>query len=199
MTKKSAFEDEIMKYWHYPKKVAQYDLTGNIINIWKDTRSASDELKITFSRITECCQGKTKRAGKYIFKYIIQNKLEYKIEGLYIIGQYSLDGKFIKVWNFSSEIEDSLGIKAKYILDCCNNKRKSINEYMFIKIYDSKNIPQVITPNKIYKRFDKNGMYIDSFVSLKDIENKLHINPYNISRCISGKLKTYKGFIWKLE
>lgn len=35
--------------------------------------------------------------------------------------------------------------------------------------------------------------------NLKDIENELCINPYNISRCISGKLDTYKGFIWKYE
>ena len=52
---------------------------------------------------------------------------------------------------------------------------------------------------KKYKRFDKNGVYIDSFATLKDIENELCINPYNISRCISGKLDTYKGFIWKYE
>ena len=34
---------------------------------------------------------------------------------------------------------------------------------------------------------------------VNDIKDKLNINPYNISRCISGKLNSYKGFIWKYE
>lgn len=188
-----------MKYLSYPKKIAQYDLTGNIIKVWKNTKTASDALGINFSRITDCCRGNTKRAGKYIFRYIINNKLICKIDGLFIIGQYSLDGILIKTWNFASEIEKELGFKAKYILECCNKKRKCIDNYIFIKIYDSKNIPQTIATYKKYKRFDKNGVYIDSFATLKDIENELCINPYNISRCISGKLDTYKGFIWKYE
>ena len=46
---------------------------------------------------------------------------------------------------------------------------------------------------------NKDDNYIDSFVTLNDIKTKLNINPYNISRCVSGKLKSYKGYIWKLE
>lgn len=198
-TRKNEYEDEIMKYWSYPKKIAQYDLTGNIIKVWKNTKTASDELGISFSSITDCCSGNKKRAGRYVFRYIINNELHVKIDGLFIIGQYSLDGKFIKVWDFVSDIEDELGIKSDYVLDCCNGKRNKVNDFIFNKIYDSKNIPQRINPYKVYNRFDKNENYIDSFYSLNEIKNKLNINPYNISRCVSGKLKSYKGYIWKLE
>lgn len=187
-----------MKYWNYPKKIAQYDLTGNILKIWKNTKTASEELNITFSRITDCCRGKTKRAGTYIFRYIIDNKIIYKIEGLYMFGQYSLDGNFIKLWNSTREIENELGINSKYVMDCCNNKRNKVDDYIFIKIFDSKNIQPFISIKK-YNRYDKNGICIDSFISLQDIKDKLNINPYNISRCISGKLNSYKGFIWKYE
>ena len=187
-----------MKYWNYPKKIAQYDLTGNILKIWKNTKTASEELNITFSRITDCCRGKTKRAGIYIFRYIIDNKIIYKIEGLYMFGQYSLDGNFIKLWNSTHEIENELGINSKYVMDCGNNKRNKVDNYIFIKIFDSKNIQPSISIKK-YNRYDKNGIYIDSFISLQDIKDKLNINPYNISRCISGKLNSYKGFIWKYE
>lgn len=199
VTRKCKHEDEIIKYWFYPKKIAQYDLTGNIIKVWKNTKTVSDELNITFSRITECCRGKTKKCGKYIFRYIVNNKLQHKIDGLFIIGQYSLNGKFIKAWNFASDIENELGIKANYILECCDNKRDNVNDFIFTKIYDSKNIPQEINACKVYKRYDKNGIYIDSFSSLNAIRDKLNINPYNISRCISGKQRTYKGYIWKFE
>lgn len=199
VTKKSECEDEIMKYWSYPKKIAQYDLTGNIVKVWKNTKTASDKLDIGFSRITDCCRGNTKRAGKYIFRYIIDNKLVNRIDGLFIIGQYSTNGDFIRTWDLASEIEEELGIKSKYIYECCNRKRKTINGFIFTKIYDSNNIPQELENYRLYKRYNKLGEYIDSFTSLKDIREQLGINPYNISRCVSGKLKTYKGYIWKYE
>ena len=37
------------------------------------------------------------------------------------------------------------------------------------------------------------------YIELKEIKEKLNINPYNISRCISGTLKSACGYIWKLE
>lgn len=199
VTRKSECEDEIMEYWSYPKKIAQYDLTGNIIKVWKNTKSASESLHITYSRIVDCCCGKTKRANRYIFRYIVKNELQHKIDGLFMIGQYSLSDEFIKIWDFASDIEAELSISRKYILECCNSKRIKANDFIFIKIYDSKNIPQKINACKLYKQFDKNGIYLNSFSSLKDIKEKLNIYPYNISRCISGKQKTAKGYIWKLE
>lgn len=198
--KKSEHEDEIMKYWSYPKKIAQYDLTGNIIKVWKNTKTASEELGITFSRITDCCNGNTKRAGDFIFRHIVNNFLQYKIEtNLFIIGQYDLEGNFIRTWNFIKDIEYELGIKRDKICKCINNESDKVGTFIFVKIYDSKSIPQKIESYKKYNRYTKEGVYIDSFKSLKEIKEKLNINPYNISRCISGTLKSACGYIWKLE
>lgn len=200
VTKKSEYEYEIMKYWSYPKKITQYDLTGNIIKVWKNTKTASDELGIPSSTIAGCCSGRTKRAGEYIFRRIINNKLKHKInDGLFMIGQYNLDGTFIRSWNFADDIERELGINKEKILKCINNKVSKVDNFMFIKIYDSKNILSKIKPYKIYKRYTKDGTYIDSFYSLNEIRERLNINPNNISRCISGKQKTYSGYIWRIE
>lgn len=199
VTRKTYFQDELMKYWRFPNKIAQYDLTGNILKIWKNIQTAANELHMPVSSITGCCSGRTKRAGKYIFKHIIDNKFEHKIDGLHMIGQYSLDGEFIKLWSLASEIEENTGIKSIRVNECCNNKRQRIGEYRFIKIYDSKNIPNSIEPIKKYKRFSKNGEYIDSFISRKEIAAKLGINIDGIGRCISGELKTSHGYIWRYE
>lgn len=51
-------------------KVAQYDLDGNLIKIWKRIKQAEIELRIPGSNISSCCRGKLKTAGGFIWKYI---------------------------------------------------------------------------------------------------------------------------------
>lgn len=63
-----------LKYKENPlfnsKKVIQYDLEGNMLK--KTTiNEAHKELNIPKSNITECCKGRRKTAGKFIWKYEI--------------------------------------------------------------------------------------------------------------------------------
>lgn len=51
------------------KRVAQYDLNGNIIKIWDCAKQVTKELGIDNSSIGKCCRGKQKSAGGYIWKY----------------------------------------------------------------------------------------------------------------------------------
>lgn len=51
------------------KKTAQYDLNGNLINIFKSTGEAGRVLRISQGHISSVCRGKRKQAGGYIFKY----------------------------------------------------------------------------------------------------------------------------------
>ena len=55
-------------------KVIQYDKQGNIIKIWDYIKQASLELKIKDSNISECCKGKRKSAGGFIWKYYKEEK-----------------------------------------------------------------------------------------------------------------------------
>jgi hypothetical protein len=52
------------------KKINQYDLNGNYIKSWNSIKEAGITLNIHRSNITLCCQGKYKKAGNYIWKYI---------------------------------------------------------------------------------------------------------------------------------
>ena len=58
--KKSA----IAKY----KEVNQYDLQGNFIKTWNSIKQAKENLGIS-AHISDCCEGKRKTAGGYIWKY----------------------------------------------------------------------------------------------------------------------------------
>lgn len=52
------------------KKVAQYDLEGNLIKIWNSTKEASETLKIANRSVGMACTGHRKTAVGFCFKYI---------------------------------------------------------------------------------------------------------------------------------
>lgn len=49
--------------------IIQYDLNNNYIKEWESTKVAATTLKIHSSNINVCLKNKTKRAGKFIWKY----------------------------------------------------------------------------------------------------------------------------------
>ena len=51
------------------KRVYQYDKQGNLIKIWDYYKQASEELGINCGNICNCCKGKRKSAGGFIWKY----------------------------------------------------------------------------------------------------------------------------------
>jgi len=50
---------------------------------------------------------------------------------------------------------------------------------------------------KPVKQYDLNGTYIIAYPSQSEAGRQTGINPNNISSCVSGRLKTTGGFIWK--
>ena len=62
---------EAVKGKNHPraKRVAQYDLNGNIIKIWDYAKQAEEELGINHCNISMCCKCKRKSAGGFIWKY----------------------------------------------------------------------------------------------------------------------------------
>ena len=52
------------------RKIAQYDLDGNLIKIWDYIQQASKELGFGQSSIVRCCKGKYKTAYGFIWKYV---------------------------------------------------------------------------------------------------------------------------------
>lgn len=52
------------------KRVAQYDKENNYIKTWGCSKEASDELNICSNSIRQCCYGKYKSAGGYIWRFV---------------------------------------------------------------------------------------------------------------------------------
>ena len=51
------------------KRIIQLDEKNKFIRIWNSAREAGNYLNISYNLIYECCRGKIKKAGNYIWKY----------------------------------------------------------------------------------------------------------------------------------
>ncbi len=52
------------------KKVAQYDKNGNLIKVYKSASEAGKCLMKSSNNIQDCCRGRTRTSGGYVWKYI---------------------------------------------------------------------------------------------------------------------------------
>lgn len=52
------------------KQVAQYDFSGNLINVWKSVNEIQRQLGFSSSHISHCCLGKYKTMYGYVWRYV---------------------------------------------------------------------------------------------------------------------------------
>lgn len=117
--------------------------------------------------------------------------------------QYSLDGKYIKLWDSIVEASEFLGINFRLIADCCRGEHYRAGNYMWR--FANGDICDNITPylelvhDKHIIQMDMNGNYIKKWYSANDIQNELHIRRNNISSVCTGKRKSAGGYRWKYD
>lgn len=122
--------------------------------------------------------------------------------------QYSLEGDFIQVFNSLTDAAKSVGLKnTTCISQSCKNLGAS---YGYIWRFYTNNFEKHIEPNlsqhslivvnksnfKIYQ-YDLNNNLLNIWTSYKEITDTLGICRAGIYQCCTGKLKTYKNYIWK--
>ena len=114
------------------KKVSQYDLDGNWIRDFDSMFQASEITGINHGNIGECCRGKYKSAGKYIWRYFGDNPpKKYTNKTLKSVCQYDLVGNLIAEFNSLVEAAKSTGSRENCIQMCCVGKYKHSNGYVW--------------------------------------------------------------------
>lgn len=115
------------------RKVAQYDLQGNLIKVWDSISDAGRELCIIRANISACCRNKRRVAGGFIWRYYEEEPDWHN--GKQVV-QYSLSGEFICM--FQSLAEASLITNTSYsgILSCCKGDHYTAGGYIW-RYYDS--------------------------------------------------------------
>jgi len=114
------------------KKVSQYDLDGNWIRDYDSIYEASEDTGINKGNICECCRGKYKSAGKYIWRYYGDNPpKKYTNKTLKSVCQYDLDGNFIMEFDSITEAAKKTGSRSNCIQMCCVGKFKYSNGFIW--------------------------------------------------------------------
>lgn len=127
---------------NFNKKILQYDLNGDFIKEWNSITEASNFYNISISCISQCCQGITKSAYKYIWRYKTPN-FPLKISSCtkqyrcVSVLQYNFQYVFIKEYKSLTDASQKTNINISHISDCIRGKRKTAGGYMW-KIKEEK-------------------------------------------------------------
>ena len=115
------------------------------------------------------------------------------------VCQYTMDGKFVKLWNSMSEIERDININTSCISAACINKSYS-NGYQW-RYYNgnTEDISAMQTDEKVVYQFDLQGNYINYFKSLHEAQRVTNISYKAINQVCLGKCGQAGGFFWNYK
>lgn len=136
-----------------------------------------------------------------------------------VINQYGLDGKFIKTWGSSVDIEKETGITKSKVIATCRGKLKSAGGFQWkynngealdIGEYKTKSVLGSNNPmygrkgknnnkSKPVDQYDLNGNLVASFVSATEADERTGISFKNITSCCRGERAASKGYVWKFR
>ena len=121
------------------------------------------------------------------------------------VVQYSLDGEFIRVWDFMKQAGNELKINPIGITKCCRGASKSAGGFLWAYVDENGNYPQNLKPREDKRdsqglkieQYEKDGTLVTTWNSMREASEALKISTGGICACCKGKIKTYKGYIWK--
>lgn len=111
------------------KKVKQYDLQGNLLNIFNSIQEAAKETNSLDSKITLCCQGFRTSHNNYFWRY--EDDDDYQTtEKKYVpptikkaVGQYDINtGELIAKYESACQAARKINGTQSAITRCCNGK-----------------------------------------------------------------------------
>ena len=126
------------------KKIVQYDMHGNLIEIWNSISDAARALNLNAGNIAKCCDEFNNvywTIGGYIWKFFGDelteeyiNRCNKRVNSKYV-AQYSLLNELVYVYENMTEAELKTGINHSNISACCNGRRKNAGGFVW-KYYE---------------------------------------------------------------
>lgn len=120
------------------KSIHMYELSGKYIKTFKTIADACRELNLDCSTISRCCQGKTKYAYNYIWKFASEhdtndiNSVEIYNNKPITIDKFDLNDNFLATFKNLGDAAQSIGKtnkNTKLISMCCKNQLDSAYGY----------------------------------------------------------------------
>ncbi len=112
------------------------------------------------------------------------------------VYQYSKNGTFIQEWNSLSEAEKKLSIFSECISRCTKGKISSAGGYFWSKTKNFTYSRPIRSFCKTVYQYSIEGEFIKKWNSIIEASIELNISHSAINRCLLGKSKSSKGFLW---
>lgn len=110
------------------------------------------------------------------------------------VYQYDLEGNLINTYDSARDAERKTGISYKQISQVCNGNKRISHEYIWRFEGDAFNkYATELTHQVKIDQYDKNGIFIKTYDSQKEIENMLGIR---IDSVINGRCNSAGGYYW---
>lgn len=209
------------------KKVKQYDLNGIFIKEFNGIVDIENEMGISHSKISNCCNNKRFKAGGFIWRFSddkitdeIIRKANTSNKGVNNsksrkICQYDLDGVLLKQWNCLQDACSFYNISHSTISSCLNYKTYTCSGYVWRYIEDITPIDLDKINNKGNRQgwrglsgkdninskpilqYSENGQFIKRWDCLAEAARYYSVNPGNISLAANNKRRSCAGYMWR--
>lgn len=116
------------------KNIYQYDNRGNLVKIWNLIMDIFRELGLNQRQISDCCNGKVKTCGGYVWSYVpltIDIILKKQLRHQKPVLQYTKNGEFISEYDSGKIASLITDIDAGHISDVCRGRRMSAGGYFW--------------------------------------------------------------------
>lgn len=205
INKENPFYNINKNAWRPPytgKIVHQYDMDGKYIKSFKSGKEAARNTALADTNINAALSGKVISCGNYLWSYKKVIKFQArKHKQKKPVVQYSLDGKYIKIWDSAGQAARGAKCGRAAIQNCVKGKYKSAGGYLWKyylgKIEKTNPYPKIITTNKKVVKFSLDNRLLANYNSIVEAGKDNMINPCNISTNLIGITKTAGGFIWR--
>lgn len=194
----------------HKKEVYQFDKNGRLLKKYNSILEASVDTNVAGCSIVNCCQGRYKTAGGYIWKYendyldsdcLLWHNNDNKLS----VCQYSKSGEFIFAYDSISEASLKTGADKSSIVRCCTHRQKTAKGYIWRYLTDELTAEDIEWCNNIGKddtkraviQYSVDGKFIKAFDSLIAVKKELGFDDSAIIRCCKRKQKLSYGYIWR--
>jgi len=192
------------------KKINQYKLDGTFLRTWDAIIIASQELNLSYKTIQNCVKELKPTCGGFMWKDYTKfsdckDISRFKDNSLRSVNQYSLEGKFIKIWNSITEASLALNLNKSSIGNCCRLEPSTYQIGGFIWRYTdvtngrSDIMPVTYKNKRMVEQYTIDGIYIKTFNSITEASKATNGTTSNISKCCKGARKSVGGYIWKYK
>lgn len=188
-------------------KVLQYNLAGEIVNIFDTPEEAAASINSNAYPIRLNCERGTKKFANYIWRYedspLTKEDLEWALSRIpkpcfsQRVYKYSLEGDLLEIFDNQKAAIEAFNGNINHLSNCLTGRLKTSAGFIW-RYEDNQLRPkEVWIPGKAILQFDTNGKYIGKYLNSAEAARKTNSDMGGINKCCRRELLSSNGFMWR--